>query len=123
MKIHIIAQRLEADRILPRLANLLSEKTNWTISDSPDEHADINYFLPYLELDRFKTFNKTKIAAWFTHYETDVPDKQKIWQDAAKRCDVRLTSARKYYDMLIGFGPTFIVTPPLDTDKFKPIVR
>lgn len=120
MKIHIIAQRLEADRILPRLANMLADNTNWSISESPDEFADVNYFLPYLELDRFRTFNKTKIVAWFTHYETDVPDKQKIWLDAAKRCDVRLTSARKYYNMLIEFGPTFIVTPPLDTDKFKP---
>lgn len=120
MKIHIITQRLEADRILPRLANLLADKTNWTISDSPDDDADMNLFFPYLELDRFRTFDKTPISAWFSHYETDVPDKQKIWLDAAKRCDVRLTSARKYYDMLIEFGPTFIVTPPLDTSKFKP---
>lgn len=120
MKCHIIAQRLEADRILPRLANMLSDNTNWSISDSPDEHADLNYFLPYLELDRFKSFNATPIMAWFSHYEENVPDKQKIWLDAAKRCDVRLTSARKYYDMLIEFGPTFIVTPPLDTSKFKP---
>lgn len=120
MKIHIVAQRLEADRILPRLANLLAQETNWTIGDSPDEYAQINLFLPYLELDRFRSFNKTPIAAWFTHYEENVPDKQKIWHEAAKKADIRLTSARKYYDMLLEYGPTYLVCPPLDTSKFKP---
>lgn len=120
MKIHIIAQRLEADRILPRLANLLADKTNWTISDSPDEFADINLFLPYLELDRFRNFDKTPVICWFTHYEDNVEDKAKIWEWAAKKSDVRLTSALKYYNMLIKYGPTYIVTPPLDHSKFKP---
>ena len=118
MKIHIIATRLEADRILPRLVNLLAEGTNWTVSDKPDENADLNYFLPYLELDNHKSFNATKIAAWFTHKDISIPAKVKLWDDAAKRCDIRLTSAKMYYEDLKKYGPTFIVRPPLDRSKF-----
>jgi hypothetical protein len=121
MKIHIIAQRLEKERILPRLANSLVDGTGWTISDEPDIKADINYFFPYLELDRFKDFNITPIFAWFTHYDLAQPVKCQIWDSAAKRCSVRLTSALKYKKMLDPYGLTFIVTPPLDLGKFKPI--
>lgn len=119
MKIHIIAQRLEKERILPRLANSLVDGTNWTISDSPDETADINYFFPYLELDRFPNFKATKIVAWFTHIDYAQPDKVKMWEQAAKRCDIRLTSARKYLKELEPYGPSLLVTPPLD-GMFKP---
>ena len=122
MKIHIIAQRLEKERILPRLANSLANGTNWTLSEEPDENADINYFFPYLELDRFPDFDKTPIFAWFTHLDLAQPLKVLMWENAAKRCDVRLTSALKYKKMLDQYGPTFIVTAPLDLEKFKPSV-
>jgi hypothetical protein len=120
MKIHIVAQRLEKERILPRLANLLANNTGWSISDTPDENADINYFFPYLELERFPHFKATKIAAWFTHIDYAQPEKVNMWERAAKRCDLRLTSAKMYYDELKKYGATELVTPPLDRDKFKP---
>jgi hypothetical protein len=120
MKIHIICTRLEADRIVPRLANLLAQGTNWTISEVPDETADLNYFFPYLELDNHKSFNATKIAAWFSHKDYAQPKKVTSWDNAAKRCDIRTTSAKKYFSELEKYGPTFIVSPPLDRNKFKP---
>ena len=120
MKIHIIATRLEKDRILPRLANLLADNTGWTIAEEPDEKADINLFFPYLELDRFPNFDKTPVAAWFTHIDYAQPDKVKMWEAAAKRCDIRFTSAKKYLPELKKYGATYLVTPPLDRTKFKP---
>ena len=121
MKIHIIAQRLDKDRILPRLANMLADGTNWSISEEPDESADLNYFFPYLELERFPEFNSTPIAAWFTHIDYAQPEKVEMWNRAAKRCDIRLTSARKYYNELKQYGATHLVTPPVDFSMFKPV--
>ena len=120
MRIHIICQRLEKERILPRLGNLLAKQTNWAISDEPDKEADINYFFPYLELERFPNFNETPIAAWFTHKDFAQPKKVEMWDRVAKRCDIRLTSAKLYYDELKKYGATYLVTPPLDRNKFKP---
>lgn len=119
MRIHIVATRLEKDRILPRLANALSEATNWTISEKPDPTADLNYFFPYLELENHPDFKDTPIAAWFSHYEVTTPQKMKLWDDAAKRCDIRITSARMYLDQLKKYGITYLATPPLDRDKFN----
>lgn len=118
MKIHVIAQRLEKERILPRLANSLVNGTSWTISDKPDDNADINYFFPYLELERYPNFDKTPIAAWFTHLDTAQPEKIEMWKRAAKRCDIRFVSARLYYDDLKKYGATYLVTPPLDLKLF-----
>lgn len=118
MRIHIIAQRLEKERILPRLANQLARDNSYTISEEPDETADINYFFPYLELERFKTFEATPIAAWFTHIDYAQPEKVRMWNEAAERCDLRLTSARKYYEELKKYGATELATPPLDLNMF-----
>lgn len=120
MKIRIVASRLEADRILPRLARILSEGTGWELAEEPSEHVQLNLFLPYLELDRFKEFRATPIAAWFTHADVDVPEKMALWERSAQRCDIRFTSALIYYNMLKKYGPTYIVTPPLDHNKFVP---
>lgn len=120
MKVHIVATRLEKQRILPRLANLLAEQTLWSISDKPNAEADLNYFFPYLELENHPEFDATPIAAWFTHKDYAQPKKVEMWDRAAKRCDIRTTSAKIYYEDLKKYGATFLVTPPLDRDKFKP---
>lgn len=121
MKIHIVATRLEKGRILPRLANELAKITNWTISNEPDSKADLNYFFPYLELENHPDFDATPIAAWFTHKDYAQPKKVEMWDRAAKRCDIRLTSAKLYLNDLKKYGATFLVTPPLDRKKFKPL--
>lgn len=118
MKIHIICSRLEADRIVPRLATSLANATHWSIGESPDDNADLNYFFPYLEYPK-NGYKKTKTAAWFTHKETTVKAKDKEWIRVAKEVDLRTTSALMYLKDLEKYGTTVLVTTPLDRKKFN----
>lgn len=116
--VHIICRNYTEDRIIPRLARDLAEGTGWTLGDRPDPTARLNYFFPYLEWERFQDFKATPSAAWFTHIDTAQPGKVSIWDQAAQAVDLRLTSARQYADQLATWGPTGLVTPPLDRTKF-----
>lgn len=113
MKIHIIASRLHADRVLQRLAKTLAAGTGWTLSESPDPRADLNYFFPYLELQR-REWTETPSAAWFTH--RDVANKMKVnlWDDVAEQVDVRLTSAPMYLPELKKHGASHYVRVAVD---------
>jgi len=122
MKISVVATRLEKDRILPRLANEFLG-CNWIVSETPIETADLVYFFPYLEMARFLDWNKTPTACWYTHYEPDVKEKAKLWELTASKCDIRLTSAKMYYEELKRYGVTYLVTPPLERAKFEIISR
>lgn len=119
MKISVCATRIDADRILSRLASTFID-CKWIVSEEPDETADLVYFFPYLQMAKYLNWNKTPTICWYTHLDFAQPEKVKIWEATAKVCDVRLTSALKYKKMLDQYGPTFIVTPPLDLSKFKP---
>jgi len=123
MRVHIITRAATKNtRILSRLALGLANATGWTVGDGPDPTADLNYFLPYLELFSLPdpNYTATKTAAWFTHHDTIQPGKSDLWARAAEAVDLRLTSARRYLPDLKSYGPAGVVTPPLDRDKFKP---
>ena len=48
MRVHVVAERLSKDRILPRLARYLAGGNGWTASAEPDSSADANYFCNYI---------------------------------------------------------------------------
>jgi len=125
VRVHIICRNTHKDRILPRLANALASSARWTLGNAPDERADVNYFFPYLEWhDRGRSFKATPTAAWFTHRDTYQDNgKVAMWDECAAGVDLRLTTARHNVDPLSQYGMTRMVTPPLDTDKFKPVAR
>lgn len=118
MKVHIVCSRLETGRIIPRLARQLAQDAHFTISEKPDDKADINYFLIYLEYPK-NGYTKTKTAALFSHKEENEPSKAKEWERVAKAVDVRLTWTQKYLKDLEQYGESYIVIPPIDRVKFN----
>ena len=114
MKIHIACKWPDHSwRILPRLARSLIVGTSWTLSESPDPKADLNYFIPY----RHGAWRdcQTVRAALFTHWS----GKRGSWPEAAEAMDLRLTWAEQYEKLLWPYGLTRRVTPCLDTEKFN----
>lgn len=110
MKVHILYNPNKQD-VLSRLALALTVDTGWSISKTPEPKADINYFMLYLSYSQ-SPYNKTRVGAWFSHYETNIPKKADWWQIAAKGVDIRTTTA--YYDDLLPYGATYNVQPPID---------
>jgi hypothetical protein len=118
MKIHIIADLSKPTDIIPRLFSALSEHAHFTISDSPDSSADVNYWSLYLLYPK-EPYTLTKTCALFSHYETNVKSKADEWKRVAQLVDLRLTWSKLYYDDLIKYGKTVIVNPFIDRDKFN----
>lgn len=94
--------------------------TRFSIGPKPDPNADLNYFFPYLEWLDHRRFDATPTAGWFSHHDTDNARKAKHWTDAAAAMSLRLTSARLYEAALEPYGPTAVVTPLVDHNRFRP---
>lgn len=118
MKIHIVCSNYESDRIIPRMFKDLANKAHFTISGEPDDTAQINYFSLYLEYPK-EGYTKTKTAALFSHREDNNKVKLSEWSRVANEIDLRLTWSKLYYDDLIKYGDTRIVTPYINLDEFK----
>lgn len=116
MRVHVIFREGNPEHILARLANALVERAGWSAGSAPDPTADVNYYFPYLEVDR--NWHDTKTAAWFTHRDDPHPGKVTKWTLAAADVDLRLTSARIYLPELETFGVSALVTPPVDCAAF-----
>ncbi len=122
MRIHLVAHQWgDSERIIPRLARTLVQGLDCNVSAKPDPNADVNYGFPYLELPAGH-WPETKTAAWFTHRDPTLKGKGQMWDDRAKRVDLRLCSAAIWLDELRQYGPTRLVTVPLDRDKFRPMI-
>lgn len=119
MNIHIVCTRLKADRVLPRLARTLAQSTGWTIGESPVSTADLNYFFPYLELQK-RTWKETKSAAWFTHRDSQNKSKELLFDNVAHKVDLRTLAARIYEPHLSEAGVVNIVRPAIELDRFVP---
>lgn len=118
MKIHIVCTNYTNDRILSRLSVGLAKELGYSIGEKPSESADLNYAFPYIELRKFNR----RFAALFTHREDTVPEKVALWKEQLQKASIRTTFAKMYYDELAQYGQTYIVTPPLDRSKFRPII-
>lgn len=119
MRVHIISRDHTSDRIIPRLAGALVAGTGWSVGPKPDPRADVNFAFPYLEMPPDRSWPKTLTVAEFSHRETTVPAKAATWDRIAAKVDLRLTWATMYQDILDDHGPTRLVTPPLDREKFR----
>lgn len=96
----------------------LAKGANFTISDKPDDTADLNYFSLYLEYPK-EGYKVTRTAALFSHREDNVKTKLAEWSRVASDVDLRLTWSKIYYYDLLNYGETHIVTPYIDLEKFK----
>lgn len=119
MRIHIVTDRIDSDRIISRLAQTLADYTHFSISETPDDSAQLNYFVLYLLYPK-EGYKKTMTAALFSHKEVNVPSKLKYWDYVAKEVDLRLTWSNLYISELEQYGMTRKIIPHLDREKFKP---
>lgn len=115
MKVHIVCKEPNPEKILRRLALTLAEQTCWTLGATPRGDVDLNYSFPYLDYEPIAT----KTAAWFTHLDTNHPEKVRRWQQAAQAVNLRTTSARIYLPELERYGATVNVPPPIDRKAFS----
>ena len=86
MDVHIVVRNLHADRVLGRFARYLIERNGWTGSDKPRSNADLNYWFPYFEQWRHRSFNATPTAAFFTHLEPN--QKGDVYRHTIKHTDL-----------------------------------
>lgn len=122
--IHVVVYDLSDpdSSILARKA-LALRAAGWTVGETPDVKADLNYFFPYITWSqRYNGWHETPTSAYFTHRETaNWPGKQLWWDQAAEGVDLRLTTSRYNLPHLEPYGPTALVPyPPIDRDLFKP---
>lgn len=116
--IHVVHPAGADDWVITRLARYL-DRNGWTRSHEPNRKARINLFMPYLVWTETH-FDKTPIAALFTHREHNRADKDRLWDSAARCIDTRLTMAAQYVTDLERYGPTAKVSPPVELDLFTP---
>jgi len=118
MNVHVVAERLHADRILPRLAKYLAVGNNWTLAEEPDQNADANYFCNYLTWrQRFNGWNQTWTSAFFTHRDDTVALKARIWDEAARGIDQCVICASKF-EAVLPAGKVAYARAPVEVDRF-----
>lgn len=124
MHIHIVCSTPGADQVLPRKAGYLASGQGWRIASQPDPKADVNLFFPYIDwAQRFPGWHETKTAAFFSHKDVHAPLKVGWWDAAAEGVDLRCCCSEKYAAALRPYGPTVIVRPPIERDRFMPALH
>lgn len=117
-KVNIIYNPNKQD-VLGRLARALHQGTGWTISRTPNDNVDINYYMLYISYAQ-APYLKTKVGAWFSHKDIDIPKKVEWWDIAASGVDIITTTAPEYYEMLSKIHDNVhTVMPPVDNQFFS----
>ncbi len=57
MRVSVVCQNYQEDRVIPRMARALSERNGWTLGVAPDPSADVVYLSGYFEALRLKGVN------------------------------------------------------------------
>jgi hypothetical protein len=96
---------------------MLADGTGWSISDKPWDGANLNYFIVYIDFaQNFTDWRKTKLAAYFSHYEPDITYKKFWWETAEPLIDIKTYTADQYTQFITG--EMIKVTPPIDQRVF-----
>jgi hypothetical protein len=118
MRVHIITDRMNSDRILPRLAKYLAVHNGWSLSESPEPTADFNYFNNYNTYhQKCKGWHGTPIGAYFSHLDTQNKGKEQMWHTSAGLVDTCVTTAKMYHQYLPA-DKIYQCRPPVEVDKF-----
>ncbi len=120
MTVHIVCQRPEAPRILPKLARYLADDLGWTISPRPDDGATVNYLFNYGDgWLRYRWYDKTPLAAFYTHYEPGT-GKAQLWDESATFVALRICNNEEAARLVRPTGETVRVTAPIEREHFTP---
>ncbi len=118
--VHIVCRNYKEDRVIPRMARLLSSRLGWTLGVEPSSGVDAVYLSAYFEIQKLKSWPSVPVAAYFTHREETPPNgsKARLFDDMAAKVDLRIATCRKYAEILSQYGPTVQVAAPLERDRF-----
>lgn len=120
LRVHIVCQNANDDRIIPRMARALEARLGWTLSAKAEPGADVNYLSAYFESQRLRQWPETATAAYFTHREEEPPGnaKARLYDKVAERVDLRIATCRLYAAALEAYGPTAQMPAPVESDRF-----
>jgi glycosyltransferase involved in cell wall biosynthesis len=111
--VNVVCRNWQADLVLPRFARYLAG-LGWTLTADP-VRADVHYLMGYFESQRFKAWPSNPVVSLFTHREERHPSKAALYDEIAKRVDLRVTMSRLYGRGLEAIGPT--IQPPLPVER------
>jgi hypothetical protein len=119
--VNVICRNLNDDRVIPRFSRYLRDALGWTLTALPAPGAELIYLSGYFEETQLRPgWPNVPVAAYFTHYETEPANNAKaaLFDRMAKRVDLRIATAPMYADYLSKSGPTVLIPPPVERDKF-----
>lgn len=116
MKVNIICRNWRDDRVLPRFARYLADGLGWTLTQAAVP-ADVHYLTGYFETQVCPTWPAGPVVSLFTHREEEPPGNAKaaLYDEIAKRVQLRVAMCRRYAEPLSLLGPT--ITPPLPVER------
>ena len=123
MRVHIICRNWQKDRVVPRLVRHLIDGLGWTVGSSSSAGADINYLLAYFEHQKCNGLGGSHIVSYMTHREEARNDKAKLYDEVAKRADLRIAMNAMQLPHLRKFGPAVQIPLPLELDHFTLVER
>lgn len=125
LAVNILCRNFRDDRVIPRFSRYLRDCLGWNLTARPDPAADIIYLSGYFEAQLLKPWPAARLAAYFTHIETQPPGnaKAKLYEAIAKRVDLRIATAAMYAKGLTEYGPTVQIRPPVERHRFVPPPR
>jgi hypothetical protein len=119
-RISVICRNAGEDRIIPRMARALRDVNGWSLGAAPDPKADAVYLSAYFESQIVKTWPSVPVAGYLTHREEDPPGnaKARLFDQMAKKLDLRVVTCRLYADQVRQWGPTVQAAAPLERERF-----
>ena len=120
LRVNVVCRNYQEDRVIPRFSRYLSDRLGWTVTRSPDPEAEVVYLSAYFESQRCKPWPSVPVAAYFTHREEEPPGngKAKLFDQVAKRVQLRIATAKMYADVLSPYGETVQMPPPVERERF-----
>ena len=125
-RVHVICKNYGEERIIPRMARALRDGLGWSLGAALDRKAQAVYLSAYFEAQRLRPWpDGMPVGAYFTHREEEPPNnaKAKLFDQVAKRVQLRIATCRLYAIQLKAHGPTVQVAAPLERERFMIATR
>jgi hypothetical protein len=123
--INILCRNHDDDRVLPRFARYLAWRLGWTLTKTPVPGASVYYLMGYFESQLFSAWPTVPVVSLFTHREEEPPGnaKARLYDEIARKVQMRVAMCRLYGGPLQVFGPTIQPPLPLERERFRPVPR
>lgn len=124
MRVNVVCRNHDDDRVLPRFSRYLRDGLGWTLSKAPAPGHDVIYLMGYFESQMCRpSWPSVPVASLFTHREESHADKARMFDDIARRVQLRVAMCRLYGAPLSEIGKTIQPPLPVELDFFTPAQR